>query len=76
MTPLAETFRINNNVNLYLLDAIPDEHIGTYQFQRKKCWRTVCSFYNVRLMWLQVADPALMKGLEKFRKRMASLNPL
>jgi len=69
MNPLAETFHINNNINLYLLDAIPEEQLKDISASKgRNVGEQFAHLHNVRLMWLQVADPELMKGLEKIEK--------
>ena len=63
--PLVETWAIHNRINLYLLDAIPDEAL---QASLPKC-RTIqallAHIHNVRLMWLKPAAPELLDALEK-----------
>ena len=69
MTPLAETFHINNNINIYLLDAIPEENLKDLSASKgRNVGEQFAHIHNVRLMWLQVADASLMKGLEKIEK--------
>ena len=69
MNQLAETFHINNNINLYLLEAIPEEHLKDISSSKgRNVGEQFAHIHNVRLMWLQVADPDLMKGLEKIEK--------
>ena len=69
MNPLAETFHINNNINLYLLDAIAEEHLKDQSASKgRNVGEQFAHIHNVRLMWLQVADASLMKGLEKIEK--------
>jgi len=69
MNPLAETFHINNNINLYLLDAIAEEHLKDQSASKgRNVGEQFEHIHNVRLMWLQVADASLMKGLEKIEK--------
>ncbi len=69
MGPLAETFHINNNINLYLLDAIAEEHLKDQSASKgRNVGEQFAHIHNVRLMWLQVADASLMKGLEKIEK--------
>ena len=69
MNPLAETFHINNNINLYLLDAIAEEHLKDQSASKgRNVGEQFAHIHNVRLMWLQVADVSLMKGLEKIEK--------
>ena len=69
MNTLAETFHINNNINLYLLDSIAEEHLKDQSASKgRNVGEQFAHIHNVRLMWLQVADPELMKGLEKIEK--------
>ena len=69
MNTLAETFHINNNINLYLIDAIAEEHLKDQSASKgRNVGEQFAHIHNVRLMWLQVADPELMKGLEKIEK--------
>ena len=69
MNPLAETFHINNNINLYLLEAIAEEHLADLSSSKgRNVGEQFAHIHNVRLMWLQAADPTLMKGLEKIQK--------
>ena len=69
MNELSETFHINNNINLYLLDAIAEEHLKDQSASKgRNVGEQFAHIHNVRLMWLQVADPALMAGLEKIEK--------
>ena len=77
MTPLAETFHINNNINLYLLDAIAEEHLKDLSSSKgRNVGEQFAHMHNVRLMWLQVADPELMKGLQKIEKEKGITKPL
>ena len=69
MSALSETFRINNNINLYLLDAIDEEHLKD---QSASKGRTVgeqfAHMHNVRLMWLKASEPLLLDNLQKIEK--------
>jgi uncharacterized damage-inducible protein DinB len=64
--PLVETWAIHNRINLYLLDAVPDDALGAALSPK---FRTVAQLFahvhNVRLMWLKSAAPELLAGLEK-----------
>jgi len=67
MQELIETFAINNRTNLYLLDAINEEHLtdlytGSKGRNAGKQW---AHLHDVRMMWLKVAAPDLLKGLVK-----------
>jgi uncharacterized damage-inducible protein DinB len=69
---LIETWAIHNRINLYFLDAVPDEAMGSTP--SPKC-RTVYDLFahihNVRLMWLKSAAPELLDGLEKLETKTA-----
>ena len=66
---ILETWRIHNRINLYLLDAIPDEAL---EVSLPKC-RTVAGLlahmHNVRLLWIKAAAPQLLEGLEKLEAK-------
>ena len=68
--PLIETWAIHNRINLYLLDAISDDAMGSTP--SPKC-RTVYDLFahihNVRLLWLKAAAPELLAGLEKLETK-------
>jgi uncharacterized damage-inducible protein DinB len=70
MNHLAETWHIHNNINLYLLDGIANEGLNDVPASKG---RTVgehfAHMHNVRLMWLKVADPLLLEGLNKIDKK-------
>ncbi len=64
---LAETFAINNRVNLYLLDAIDEINLADVYTGPKgrsvgKQW---AHLHDVRMMWLKAAAPDLLSGLNK-----------
>lgn len=69
MNPLTETWQIHNRINLYLLNSIDEANLKDVSASKG---RNVCEqfahMHNVRLMWLKVADPALMEGLHKIEK--------
>ncbi len=64
---LTETFAINNRVNLYLLDAIPEEHLPDVYTGGKgrSCGKQWAHLHDVRMMWLKAAAPELLAGLAK-----------
>lgn len=66
---LTDTWRIQNRINLYLLDSIPEEHL---QDQLSSKGRNVgeqfAHIHNVRLMWMKVSAPELMEGQVKLEK--------
>lgn len=70
---LCDTWAINNRINLYLLEAIPAEHMGDLQLTGKG-WNVGQQFahlHNIRLLWLDAAAPDLREGLVKIEKDQA-----
>ena len=66
---LIETWLINNRANLYLLDAIDETHLEDVSASKgRSVGAQFAHIHNVRLMWLKVSAPELMKGLKKFEK--------
>ena len=73
MLSLAETFLLNNRVNLILLDAMSGEQLAHVPFPRARSIADqFAHLHNVRLMWLKVCGPELMKGIEKIEKDAAA----
>jgi uncharacterized damage-inducible protein DinB len=69
---LIETWQINNRINLYLLDAIPAEHLGdTMTSKGRSAGEQFAHLHNVRLMWLKAALPDLLEGQVKIEKEQA-----
>jgi uncharacterized damage-inducible protein DinB len=70
---IIDTWDIHNRINLYLLDAIPAAALSDISASKG---RTVADqlahLHNVRLMWLKVAGPDLLKGLEKIEKEASA----
>ena len=67
---LVETLAIHNRVNLYLLDAIPDDALGAALAPKgRTVYALFAHMHNVRLMWLKAAAPALLEGLEKLETK-------
>jgi uncharacterized damage-inducible protein DinB len=63
---LLDSWRIHNRINLYLLDAIPDEALNDVGATRgRSVAKTFAHLHNVRLMWLKAADAALLEGQQK-----------
>jgi uncharacterized damage-inducible protein DinB len=70
---LLETCRINNRINLYLLDAIPVEHLGdTMTSKGRSAGEQLAHIHNVRLMWLKAAAPDLLEGQVKIEKEQSN----
>ena len=69
---LVETWAIHNRINLYFLDAIPDDALGASLPTRSRTVHDLFAhMHNVRLMWLKSAAPALLEGLHKIETKTA-----
>lgn len=67
--PLVETWNINCRMSLYVLDAIAPEALGGISASKgRSVGALFAHLHAVRLMWLEVAAPELMKGLAKIDK--------
>jgi len=66
---LINTWEINNRINIYLLDAIDESYLSDVSSSKgRNVGEQFAHIHNVRLMWLGVAKPDLMKGLTKLEK--------
>ena len=69
---LLDTWEIHNRINLYLLDSIEPEHLQSQSVSKgRSVGEQFAHLHNVRLMWLKVAAPELLKGLNKLEKTEA-----
>ena len=69
---LAETWNINNRINLYMLEAIAPEALsGVSTSKGRNVGEQFAHMHNVRLMWLEAAAKDLMDGLAKVEKESA-----
>lgn len=69
---LIETWQINNRINLYLLDAIPAEHLEDRMTSKgRSAGEQLAHLHNVRLMWLKAAMPELLEGQVKIEKEQS-----
>ena len=69
---LLEAWDIHNRINLYLLDAIEPAHLESQPASKgRNVGEQFAHLHNVRLMWLKVSGPDLMKGLNKIEKDQA-----
>src|SRR5437868_5631435 len=67
--PLIETLEIDNRINLYLLDAIPDENLADVLVSKgRDVGKQFAHIHNVRSMWLNVSLPEALAGLAKIEK--------
>jgi uncharacterized damage-inducible protein DinB len=66
---LLETWQIHNRINLYLLAGIAPEALQDCATKKgRNVGDQFAHLHNVRLLWLSVAAPDLMIGLEKIEK--------
>ena len=64
--PLVETWNIHDRINLYLLEAVPAEALGsTLAPKHRSIGQIFAHVHNVRLMWLKAAAPDLLEGVAK-----------
>lgn len=72
MKEFIEAWYIHNRINLYLLDAIAEQHLADVPASSKG--RTVgeqlAHMHNVRLMWFKAAFPSLLDEQTKIGKEM------
>lgn len=67
-----ETWNIHNRINLYLLDAVEPASLRSVSASKgRNVGEQFAHLHNVRLMWLKVAAPELLKGLTKLEKENA-----
>lgn len=66
---ILSTWQIHNRINLYLLEAIAEEHLAdTAASKGRTVGEQFAHLHNVRLMWLKASAPKLMEGVEKIEK--------
>lgn len=66
---IIDSWRINNRINLYLLDAVaPEALASTASSKGRSVGETLAHVHNVRLMWLKASAPELMEGVEKIER--------
>ncbi len=69
ITELVETWKINDRIVLYLLDAIDEAHFGDAQASKgRNVGEQFAHINNVRLMWLKAAMPELMGRVVKIER--------
>lgn len=69
MNQATDTWQISNRINLYLINAIPEEHFGDQSSSKgRTVGEQLAHIHNVRLMWLQASMPELTKDLSKIEK--------
>ena len=63
---LIETWAINNRIDLYLLDAIAEEHLDDALVSKgRSVGKQFAHIHNVRLMWLKASMPEALDGVSK-----------
>lgn len=68
-TDLIDTWEIHNRINLYLLDAIKEEHLQDLSASKgRNVGEQFAHMHNVRLMWLKASSPELLVGQGKIEK--------
>ncbi|MEZ0326462.1 MAG: DinB family protein [Fimbriimonas sp.] len=65
MEELLETWRINNRINLYLLEALEEDSLTVPLTKGKTVGGQLAHVHNVRLMWLKAAAPDLNEPMVK-----------
>lgn len=71
MTEIIDTWHIHNRINLYLLEAIDENYLNDISASKgRKVGDQFAHLHNVRMMWLKVASPDLLKGLVKLDKEV------
>jgi uncharacterized damage-inducible protein DinB len=66
---LAETWRIHDRINRYLLDAIQPDALSAIGLTKgRSVAEQFAHIHNVRLMWIKEGAPDLLDGLQKFEK--------
>lgn len=74
---LIDSFRINNNIHLYLINAIPEEHLTDKAGGKgRTVGEQFAHVHHVRLMWLQASEPEMAGGLEKIEKKVITKKDL
>src|SRR5690242_10793786 len=71
--PLVETWQIHDRINLYLLEAVDPQSLGSHSASKgRSVGEQFAHVHNVRLMWLKSAAPELLNGLNKIENEQAS----
>ena len=74
---IIETWEIHNRINIYLLDAINEEHLTDISASKgRNVGEQFAHIHNVRLMWLKAAAPDLLTGQNKIEKGTISKTQL
>ncbi|MCU0390541.1 MAG: DinB family protein [Thermoflexibacter sp.] len=69
MEQLIETWEINNQIDIYLLNAIKEEDLKAIATSKgRNVGEQFAHIHNVRLMWIKEAMPELLSDVEKIEK--------
>lgn len=69
MSALTETWQIHNRINIYLLESIDEGNLKDISTSKgRNVGEQLAHMHNVRLMWLKVANIALLEGQNKIEK--------
>ena len=69
MYSLADTFLLNNRVNLLLLDQLSEEQLAyTANPRARSIADQFAHLHNVRRTWIEVRSPGVAAGLDKIEK--------
>ncbi len=70
---LVDTWRLNNRVNLKLLDHLSEQQLAVAaNLKARSVGDQFAHLHKVRCMWLEVSAPAALKGLAKIEKGKAT----
>jgi uncharacterized damage-inducible protein DinB len=75
MTPytLADTWLLNNRVNLMLLEQLTGEQLAVAPSSRaRNVGDQIAHLHNARIMWLEAQEPAVARTLAKIEKGAAT----
>lgn len=69
MKELIETWQIHNRINIYLINALKEEHFADVAASKgRSVGEQLAHMHNVRLMWLKAAMPELLTDQQKIEK--------
>lgn len=66
-----DTWQIHNRINLYMLEAVAQEHLTGIPAKGRTVGEQFHHIYKVRLMWLKASLPTLLESLEELPKERA-----
>ena len=72
ISQIVDTWNINNRINLYVLDAIADDHLSSVMVSKgRNVGEQFAHMHNVRLMWIKAAMPEMLTEQTKVEKDQA-----